>query len=146
METCTHISYLLQRIFSEYKQPFALTYLGVSLMVIFLPIAALRDWLCSLLCPTLLKNLQDDSNEMDTLMGLDVPLRFNENDYDAERELRSCLITDKDLTDREEGRPLDFENEEDESHFLKQSFELSSWKVVKCGLYLTPIWFVTEVK
>ncbi|XP_015884256.1 uncharacterized transporter C405.03c [Ziziphus jujuba] len=133
-----------QRIFSEYKQPFALTYLGVSLMVIFLPIAALRDWLCSLLCPTLLKNLQDDSNEMDTLMGLDVPLRFNENDYDAERELRSCLITDKDLTDREEGRPLDFENEEDESHFLKQSFELSSWKVVKCGLYLTPIWFVTE--
>lgn len=114
-------------------------------MVIFLPIAAFKDWVCSLLGPTLLKNFQNDSSEMDTLMGLDIPLRFNEIDHDAERELRSCLITDKDLTDREEGRPLDFENGEDESLFLEQSIELNSWEIVECGLYLTPIWFITEV-
>ncbi|KAJ8526594.1 hypothetical protein K7X08_029071 [Anisodus acutangulus] len=38
-----------QKIFVEYKQPFAVTYLGISLMAIFLPIAVCKDWLCSLL-------------------------------------------------------------------------------------------------
>ncbi|KAF3446165.1 hypothetical protein FNV43_RR11344 [Rhamnella rubrinervis] len=133
-----------QRIFSEYKQPFAITYLGVSLMVIFLPLAALRDLVCSLLSPNLVQNFTNDSSELSTLNGLDIPLRFNEIHHDVERDMRSLLITDKDLTEWEEVRPLDVENEEDDIHLLKQSFELSSWEIVKCGLYLAPIWFTTE--
>lgn len=115
-------------------------------MIIFLPLAALRDWVCSLLSPNLVKNFNNDTSEMSTLNGLDIPLRFNEIHHDVERDMRRILITDKDLTDREEGRPLDVESEEDDLHLLKQSFELSSWEIVKCGLYLTPIWFITEVR
>ncbi|OMO90780.1 Carbohydrate-binding-like protein [Corchorus olitorius] len=36
-----------QDIFTDYKQPFAVTYLGASLMVIYLPIAWLKDWYLS---------------------------------------------------------------------------------------------------
>ncbi|KAK1300103.1 hypothetical protein QJS10_CPB13g00321 [Acorus calamus] len=38
-----------QGIFADYKQPFAVTYLGASLMVIYLPIAFIKDWICGIL-------------------------------------------------------------------------------------------------
>ncbi|ONI34459.1 hypothetical protein PRUPE_1G483500 [Prunus persica] len=38
-----------QDIFTDYKQPFAVTYLGASLMVVYIPIAFIKDWLCNLL-------------------------------------------------------------------------------------------------
>jgi len=44
----TSVSCFLQNIYEKYKQPFALTYLGASLMVVFLPIAFMKDWFCSL--------------------------------------------------------------------------------------------------
>ncbi|XP_071723950.1 uncharacterized vacuolar membrane protein YML018C-like [Rutidosis leptorrhynchoides] len=34
---------ITQRIFESYKQPFALTYLGVSMMVVYLPVAFFKD-------------------------------------------------------------------------------------------------------
>ncbi|KAL9267342.1 putative vacuolar membrane protein [Drosera capensis] len=33
-----------QGIFANYKQPFTVTYLGVSLLVVYLPIALIKDW------------------------------------------------------------------------------------------------------
>ncbi|GMP89617.1 hypothetical protein CsSME_00041109 [Camellia sinensis var. sinensis] len=36
-------------IFTDYKQPFAVTYLGVSLMVVYLLIAFIKDWICSII-------------------------------------------------------------------------------------------------
>ncbi|GMP89616.1 hypothetical protein CsSME_00041109 [Camellia sinensis var. sinensis] len=38
-----------QGIFTDYKQPFAVTYLGVSLMVVYLLIAFIKDWICSII-------------------------------------------------------------------------------------------------
>ncbi|KAF8009048.1 hypothetical protein BT93_J0130 [Corymbia citriodora subsp. variegata] len=38
-----------QGIFNNYKEPFVVTYLGASLMVVYLPIAFLKDWICQLL-------------------------------------------------------------------------------------------------
>ncbi|XP_075652604.1 putative transporter C405.03c isoform X4 [Castanea sativa] len=131
-----------QRIFTDYKQPFAITYLGVSLMVVYLPIAALKDWVCSLMNAYLYKDLCVDSNVISTSTGLNTPLRINEMHHGPETE--NGLVTDKDLSEREEGWPLIAKNEEDESHLLEQSCELSSWDIAKCGLYLFPIWFATE--
>ncbi|XP_024165690.1 uncharacterized vacuolar membrane protein YML018C isoform X2 [Rosa chinensis] len=108
-----------QRIFTEYKQPFSLTYLGVSLMVVYLPIAALKDRICSL-------------------------LRKNEFHDSAETDVTTSLITDKDLSDREEGRPVMDKNDVDEPYFLAKSNQLGPWEIAKFGLILTPAWFITE--
>ncbi|XP_012447298.1 uncharacterized vacuolar membrane protein YML018C isoform X1 [Gossypium raimondii] len=127
-----------QRIFSEYKQPFALTYLGVSLMVVYLPIALLKDWICNLFNANLYRNLYDGSSVIDTSIGL------NELPQSAEADLKRCLITDKDLSEREEGQPLNSSTEKDVPDLPDHGGGTSSWETAKCSLYLTPIWFTTE--
>lgn len=112
-------------------------------MVVYLPIAALRDWICSLLKANSYKNPCNDWNVVDTSTGLDTPLRINEMHHRPENG--NGLITDKDLSEREEGWPLVAKSEEDEPLLLVQSCELNSWDIAKCSLYLTPIWFATEV-
>lgn len=131
---------MVQRIFSEYKHPFALSYLGVSLMVIYLPVAVLKDLVCSLLNP---HNLLDNNygSIISTSIGIDGPLRFNEMHYNLDGSMGHCLIiNDKDLsTEREElGQPL-IPNFESSHH------KVSTWEIIKCSLYLTPLWFTTEV-
>ncbi|PPR90738.1 hypothetical protein GOBAR_AA29954 [Gossypium barbadense] len=127
-----------ERIFSEYKQPFALTYLGVSLMVVYLPIALLKDWICNLFNSNLYRNLYDGSSVIDTSIGLD------ELPQSAEADLKRCLITDKDLSEREEGQPLNSSTEKDGPDLPDHVGGTSSWETAKCSLYLTPIWFTTE--
>ncbi|GKU87402.1 hypothetical protein SLEP1_g1802 [Rubroshorea leprosula] len=58
--------------------------------------------------------------------------------------MRSCLMTYKDLSEREERQPLNTIDQKDEPHLPEHGGELSSWGVVKCSLYLSPIWFITE--
>lgn len=134
---------ITQRIFIEYRQPFALTYLGASLMVVYLPIAVFKDWFCSLLC-TLFKNFCNGCTTLCSSVGLGVPLRINDMHYGPEADMKSYLITDVDLTAREEGWPLITKKGEDEFHSLERSCELGSWDIVKRSFYLTPIWFITE--
>ncbi|XP_019447594.1 PREDICTED: uncharacterized vacuolar membrane protein YML018C-like [Lupinus angustifolius] len=115
---------ITQGIFREYKQPFVLTYLGVSLMVVHLPISVFKGWICSLL-----KTLCRNHHRRDY-----TPVR-------QETNLKCCLITDKDVKEREEGINKE---EEDQPPLLEQIYEDTSWKIAKCGFYLTPIWFASE--
>lgn len=135
---------ITQKIFREYRQPFALTYLGVSLMVIYLPIALLRDCFCSFLDKNMFKNLFGNLSLTSTSNALHIPLRINELNNSLETDLRSSLISGKDLSEREEGWPLIAKSDEDEPCVLEQRSELNSWAIAKCSLYLTPIWFITE--
>lgn len=142
----THTSRFLQRIFEMYKQPFAITYLGVSLMVVYLPIALVRDWFCSLFHSGLSMNLYSGNSVIASTIGLNIPpLRVNDMNDDPESDLRGCLITDKDIGEEGEGWPLNVKDKEDEPNLLQQNSELCSWEICKCSLYLAPIWFITEV-
>ncbi|MCE3049842.1 hypothetical protein HAX54_045923 [Datura stramonium] len=132
-----------QKIFVEYKQPFAVTYLGISLMAIFLPIAACKDWLGSLLEQSSLKKLYTE-NLLFNSSVLDVPLKLNDMHNHPEGALEDDFIADLDYIDPEEGFPLVDINHKDEFHFLEESYEHNSWDLVKCSLYLAPIWFATE--
>lgn len=134
---------ITQRIFSEYKQPFALTYLGVSLMVAYLPIAVLKDWICSRLDINSFKNLCNGSTIAKSSAGLAIPLRINEICPSSETDTESSLNTDMDLSENEDGW-LIITNMEDEVGLLEKNHELSSWEIAKCGFYLAPIWFITE--
>ncbi|XP_034684048.1 solute carrier family 35 member F5-like isoform X2 [Vitis riparia] len=134
---------ITQRIFSEYKQPFALTYLGVSLMVVYLPIAVLKDWICRRLDINSFKNLCNGSTIAKSSAGLAIPLRINEICPSSETDTESSLNTDMDLSENEDGW-LIITNMEDEVGLLEKNHELSSWEIAKCGFYLAPIWFITE--
>lgn len=134
---------ITQRIFSEYKQPFALTYLGVSLMVVYLPIAVLKDWICSRLDINSFKNLCNGSTIAKSSAGLAIPLRINEICPSSETDTEGSLNTDMDLSENEDGW-LIITNMEDEVGLLEKNHELSSWEIAKCGFYLAPIWFITE--
>ncbi|KAK7377131.1 hypothetical protein VNO80_02551 [Phaseolus coccineus] len=127
--SCAEIT---QRIFEEYKQPFALTYFGVSVMSIYFPISVFKKWICRLL-NILFRKIHEDYISVRTDGILQRP----------ETDLKSSLIDDNDIREREEGTPL-VKKEKDETPLLAQSNESSSWKIAKCGLYLTPIWFAQE--
>ncbi|QCD99235.1 hypothetical protein DEO72_LG7g516 [Vigna unguiculata] len=128
--SCAEIT---QRIFEEYKQPFALAYFGVSVMVIYFPICVFKKWIFSLL-NILFRKIHEDYISVRTD---DVILQIPETD------IKSSLITDNDIREIEEGVSL-VQKEKDETPLLAQSNESSSWKIAKCGLYLTPIWFAQE--
>ncbi|XP_022729434.1 uncharacterized vacuolar membrane protein YML018C-like isoform X2 [Durio zibethinus] len=113
-------------------------------MVVYLPIAVFKDWICNLFDANVFRNLYDSNSVINTSIGLDIPLRINEMPHCAEADLRSRLITDKDVSEREEGQPLNTSNEKDEPHLPRHGGGLSSWEIAKCSLYLTPIWFITE--
>ncbi|KAL7159565.1 hypothetical protein ABFS83_01G035900 [Erythranthe nasuta] len=129
---------ITQKIFTEYRQPFALTYLWISLMVVYLPIAMCRDLIYKLLDKKWIKEIIGINNLSSSLARLDEP------DNDPEIALKSYLMTEMSLTETEAGQPLLFKNQEDENHVLENGHELGLREVIKCSLFLAPVWFITE--
>ncbi|XP_073275105.1 thiamine-repressible mitochondrial transport protein THI74-like [Primulina huaijiensis] len=134
-----------QKIFVEYRQPFALTYTWISLMAVFIPLSFCKDCICKLLYEKWLKNIYGDNSISNSLGAQDVPLQFNERWHDSEGPLQHYLMTATSLSETEAGQPLLlFKNEDDEFLLLEKRLELSSWEAMKYSLYLTPLWFITE--
>ncbi|KAK4388994.1 putative vacuolar membrane protein [Sesamum angolense] len=125
-----------QKIFTEYRQPFALTYLWISLMVVYLPIALFRDLIYNLLDRKWIEKNYGKKSISNSLVGLDFPLKVSEKQDDPEVALKSYFMTDMSLGETEVGQPLLFKNQEDEFQRLEETHELSSWEVIKCSLLL----------
>ncbi|KHG27133.1 Vacuolar membrane protein [Gossypium arboreum] len=131
-----------QDIFADYKQPFAVTYLGASLMVIYLPIAFIKDWVCNLLRRRSSKTVKDIESTDETSNELNSPLRHKI----YEMELQGTLVrkdSDADFSPHIEGKPL-VSKQKDEVQFLKQDKQLTTSEIATIGFYIAPIWFVTE--
>ncbi|KAL5559759.1 hypothetical protein UlMin_035970 [Ulmus minor] len=130
-----------QDIYADYKQPFAVTYLGASLMVVYLPIAFLKDWLCSLLSRHSSKGGKDVES-IDEFSGeFNSPLK-----YIQELELQGTLTrkdSEASLSPHAEGRPL-VPRHKDDINVLKHDRKLTTREVAMCGFYIAPIWFITE--
>ncbi|KAF8364786.1 hypothetical protein HHK36_033238 [Tetracentron sinense] len=127
-----------QGIFTDYKQPFAVTYLGASLMVVYLPIALIKDWLCNLLRSRSSKSGKNAEIVDKSSAGLGSPLGVQKI---FEMELQGSLSrkdNEVDLSTQEEGRPLVSKDA------LKQDRELSTREIATYGFYIAPIWFITE--
>lgn len=113
-------------------------------MAIFLPIAVCKDRLCSLLEQSSLKKLYTENLLLnDSVLG--VPLKFSDMHNPPEGASKDYSISDMDYSDAEEVFPSVDVNHKDEFHFLKEDYERKSWDLVKCSLFLAPIWFATEV-
>ena len=114
------------------------------MMVVYLPISVLKDWICSLL-KNLYRNLHGNYTSVSISNGLSVPFRIDDiHQHPEETDIKSSLITAKELKESEEGMLL-VKKEEHEPQLVAQGYEHSSWEIAKSGLYLTPIWFASEV-
>uniref|UniRef100_A0A7N0U973 EamA domain-containing protein n=1 Tax=Kalanchoe fedtschenkoi TaxID=63787 RepID=A0A7N0U973_KALFE len=129
-----------QDIFVDYKQPFAVTYLGASLMVVYLPIAFLKDWICGFLGRSSLESCVATVGEVSS------PLKYLGGQKLNETELRGILTkkdSDSDLQTQDDELPLVSKRKEDIA-VLKPDKELTTREIATYGLLLAPIWFVTE--
>ncbi|KAL7595337.1 uncharacterized vacuolar membrane protein YML018C [Lactuca sativa] len=126
-----------QGIFTDYKQPFAVTYLGASLMVIYLPIAFIKDWIIKLL-----KKRKNQSP-----VSLNSPLKFIGGstvfELEGDKSSLSRKASDHDIAIQEEGNPLVPKTKNDNLP-LKHETQVTTREVATYGFYIAPIWFLTE--
>lgn len=113
-------------------------------MVVYLPIAFLKDWLCNLLKCRASKNGKDAENINESSDGFNSPLSRKI----FEMELQATLTrkdSDTDLSSQSEGMPL-VPRHKDDLNVLKHDKELTTREIAMYGFYIAPIWFVTEVR
>ncbi|KAJ3677249.1 hypothetical protein LUZ60_002973 [Juncus effusus] len=119
-----------QDIFTDYKQPFAITYLGASLMVIYLPLSFLKDWFCALMRKSKSRNGISDQKGMLEMESL-TPLNRKDSGIDiSSLKGEETVVLIKEIQINGD---------------LKEKSEIVSTKeIVKYGFYLAPLWFITE--
>ncbi|KAK4388643.1 putative vacuolar membrane protein [Sesamum angolense] len=133
-----------QDIFTDYKQPFAVTYLGASLMVIYLPIAFIKDWICNIL-----KRRSRKSNQViadDACPGLGSPLKYIGGQKVFEIEIQGSLNrkdSEDDFSEHEEGKPLVSKQGDDARHSRPEK-AITTKEIATYGFYIAPLWFITE--
>ncbi|XP_047162927.1 uncharacterized vacuolar membrane protein YML018C-like isoform X2 [Vigna umbellata] len=135
----------LQDIFTDYKQPFAVTYLGASLMVVYLPIAFIKDWFCNLLKSRSSKSGKNAECVDEFSVSISSPLKSNGVQKNFELELGSVIRKDSDLdlATLSEVKPL-VAKYNDNTNVLKVEKELTAKEIAAYGFYIAPIWFITE--
>ncbi|XP_051137478.1 thiamine-repressible mitochondrial transport protein THI74-like [Andrographis paniculata] len=132
-----------QKIFTEYRQPFALTYLWISLMVVYIPIAFCRDLLYKLWDSSWIKRIHGSNGVVSWPLGrLDFRRKVAGAGEDPEVALKNYFMTDVSLSETEAGVPL--LSPGDEFMIVEDECRDSTSEVIKCSLYLAPIWFITE--
>lgn len=139
---------VIQGIFTDYKQPFAVTYLGASLMVVYLPVAFIKDWICNLLRKH--SSRSGRSTQIVSKQSSGSPLKNSGIQKMVEMESQS-LLTRKDskvdLSAQEEEQSFISEiRDEVGAEVLKERRSFTTKEVIIYGFYLAPIWFVTEVR
>ncbi|KAJ1273043.1 hypothetical protein BS78_06G257400 [Paspalum vaginatum] len=134
-----------QGIFTKYKHPFAITYLGASLMVIYLPLSFLKDFIYNSIRrhsgTTSASKVATKSS-----FGGSAPLTNGECQKMVEMESQKTIVidfSDVDIPVLQETKPLIFGIAEINDGVLKER-QLSTREIATYGLYLCPLWFVTE--
>ncbi|KAK9699923.1 hypothetical protein RND81_08G204400 [Saponaria officinalis] len=128
-----------QGIYDAYKQPFAVTYLGASLMVVYLPIAFIKDWFYRKLksCSSRSGGLPESVRQAADKLGS--PLKYLEQKVSA-MELEGTIPRKDSDANLTLGEAQPFLNEVSG----KTEKPLTKWEIVKYGFYLAPLWFVIE--
>ncbi|CAI5530233.1 unnamed protein product [Closterium sp. Naga37s-1] len=143
------VAQVTQLIFEKYRHPFLLTWLGAALLVIYLPIAYLRECITPLITKPSsvvpgatsksLKDLKSHSSggELQRLKNeprhhkrpSKPPREIDDSSMDEESDLDTELLLQKSLSDI--AQPV-------------RSAKLSTREIIKCALILAPLWLLTE--
>ncbi|VVB10720.1 unnamed protein product [Arabis nemorensis] len=138
-------SYQISDIFRAYKQPFAVTYLGASLMIVYLPVAFLKDWFCQYLESrrSLRSNKVPALTDAESSVEIGSPLRHKIIEMGLQGTLTKKDSEEDFASHEEDVRPLIGKGKE-ETQTPKHGKEITTKQIAMYGLYLAPIWFVTE--
>lgn len=112
-------------------------------MVVYLPIAFLKDWLHKYLNRHSSKSGKGSGKTTEPSDGFASPRNLKI----VEMELQGTLTkkdSDLSLSIEDEDEPL-VPRSKDDLNVLKVNKELSNRQVATYGFYIAPIWFVTEV-
>ncbi|KAL5185134.1 putative vacuolar membrane protein [Glycine soja] len=133
-----------QDIFVDYKQPFAVTYLGASLMVVYLPVAFIKDWLCKLFEHRSSRSGKSAKVGDEFSVRCTSPLKGNGVQKNIEVELGGMTRKDSDanLSAHEEVKPLMAKY--NDATAIKVEKEHTTREIATYGFYIAPIWFITE--
>ncbi|CAA3014584.1 uncharacterized transporter isoform X1 [Olea europaea subsp. europaea] len=118
-------------IFTGYKQPFAVTYLGASLMVIYLPVAFIKDWIHNFLKRRTDRSVQGIDDDLCSRIGS--PLKYIRGQEIFEMEIQGSL--------NRKDSEIDLFVREEEG---RQEKEVTTKEIATYGFYLAPLWFITE--
>ncbi|RWV99616.1 hypothetical protein BHE74_00036211 [Ensete ventricosum] len=139
---------VIQGIFTDYKQPFAITYLGASLMVVYLPVAFVKDWICNLLRKNSSKSARSPQIVNNPGSGINSPVKHHDAQKLVEMESQVLLTkkdSDLDLSAQEEEQSLISKiRDEIDTEVLKEKRSFTAKEIATYAFYLAPIWFVTE--
>ncbi|XP_030530451.1 uncharacterized transporter C405.03c-like [Rhodamnia argentea] len=135
-----------QGVFEDYKHPFAVTYLGTSLLAFFLPITFFKDWLLKSL-RSCTSESGDSAETVDTICkGPDSPGKNNVKQSNIEmanqEELSAVDSAGEEVRLLEEGKGFVAEGNNDD--IVEQEEKMSSKQILKVACTLGPIWFVCE--
>lgn len=150
-----------QSIFEAYKHPFVLTYLGASLLVIYLPVSYLKDYIYEYYQNKLkskTRNPNAHGIKLSPLEGSPMrqngvykasslpgsPLRSNgvhtNSDVDLEKMVLEKEINS--LTTDVESHP--FLHKSSSLEDLKNSVMFTTWEIARIGMIMAPMWLLTE--
>lgn len=116
-------------------------------MIVYLPIAFFKDLIRNMLRRRSCKSNKGAAINDESAAGLNSPLKCIVDSM--EMELKGTLNrkdsdADFDFSAQEEGMPL-VSSQKGDDNTLKLHKELTTREIAAYGLYLAPIWFVTEV-
>ena len=137
---------LRQDVFEDYRYPFAVTYLGTSLLAFYLPIAFLKDWLVKYLRGRSCNSTEGPKGVDKSSVELNSPVKHDDKlgNFQIEHQAplpKECVI---DFCTKEEGNPL-VSRHEDIMEAPKPDKMLSAKEIAAFGFFMAPIWFATEV-
>ncbi|KAK6273238.1 hypothetical protein POUND7_010321 [Theobroma cacao] len=134
-----------QGVFEDYRHPFAVTYLGTSLLALYLPIAFFKDWLVKHLRGRSCNSTKGPKGVDKSSVELNSPVKPDDNhgNFQIEHQLSvpdQCVL---DLCIKEEGNPL-VSRHKDILEEPKRVRMLSAKEIAAFGFCMGPIWFATE--
>lgn len=119
-------------------------------MVIYLPVAFVKDWLCNLLRKNSSKSARSPQIVNNRGPGINSPVKHHDVQKLVEMESQVLLTkkdSDLDLSAQEEEHSLISKiRDEIDTEVLKEKRSFTAKEIATYAFYLAPIWFVTEVR
>ena len=118
-------------------------------MVVYIPIAFIKDWLCNFLkrrSSKSGKNAESSMNEFSA--GFSSSIKLNGLQKEFELEIHGSLTrkdSDAELSPHIEEQPL-VSKYKDDLNVLKHDKEVTTRQIATYGFYIAPLWFITEVR
>lgn len=152
-----------QSIFEAYKHPYVLTWLGASLLVIYLPVSVLKDYICNYYeNKHKLKSRNSNAHgiKLSSLPGSPMrqngvhkasslpgsPLRSNGVHKNSDVDLEKLVLMKEMNSQSTDSESHPFLHKTSSLEELKESIVLTTWEIAKISMIMAPLWLLTEVR